>query len=66
MEIRIVLDQVEPPSGRLQVVSSERRGRVPDGTHGEETLLGFTGWLGLIRSLEEVMRQGGGGRPDTL
>jgi hypothetical protein len=65
MEIRIVLDQVEPPSGRLQVLSSERRGPVPGATNGEETLHGFTGWLGLIRSLEEAMRQGRA-RRDTL
>jgi hypothetical protein len=65
MEIRIVLDQVEPPAGRLQV-SEDRREPVPGGGHREEALVEFTGWLGLIRGLEEVMGQAGDGRQDTL
>jgi hypothetical protein len=50
MEIRIVLDQVEPPAGRLGV----RSGAGPPGhpvTTGE---IPFTGWLGLLKALYEV------------
>jgi hypothetical protein len=63
MEIRVVLDQVEPPSGRLQVLSVSRRETGLGGGHGPEALVEFTGWLGLIRALEEVTGQGRTGTP---
>jgi hypothetical protein len=50
MEIRIVLDQAEPPAGRLRVVPAAGQNRRP-GTAGE---IQFTGWLGLLRALYEV------------
>ena len=45
VEIRVVLDRLDPPEGRLQVTSGAGReqdemGEVP-----------FTGWLGLLRAL---------------
>jgi hypothetical protein len=45
MEIRISLDRVEPPAGRLWPVEGEE---VP-----------FTGWLGLLRALYQVLGQPG-------
>jgi hypothetical protein len=50
VEIRIVLDRVEPPVGRLQVVRDPRQAHRPC----EERDIGFTGWLGLLRALYEV------------
>ena len=50
MEIRIVLDQAEPPAGRLRVVPAAGQARCP-GTAGE---IRFTGWLGLLKALYEV------------
>jgi hypothetical protein len=50
MEIRIVLDQVEPPAGRLQVVPAAGQIRRPR-LAGE---IWFTGWLGLLKALYEV------------
>jgi hypothetical protein len=44
MEIRISLDRVEPPAGRLRRVAD------PGGPE-----LRFTGWLGLLRALYEVV-----------
>jgi hypothetical protein len=50
MEIRIILDRVEPPAGRLRAVPGpgrvHRRGAQPE--------VRFTGWLGLLRALYEV------------
>ena len=50
MEIRIILDRVEPPAGRLRVVPS------PERAHrcGAQLEVRFTGWLGLLRALYEV------------
>jgi hypothetical protein len=50
MEIRIILDRVEPPAGRLRVVPG------PGRPHrcGARAELRFTGWLGLLRALYEV------------
>jgi len=45
VEIRIVLDRLDPPEGRLQVTSGA--GRAPDGM----SEVPFTGWLGLLRAL---------------
>jgi hypothetical protein len=55
MEIRIWLDRADPPAGRLQVLPRSER---PDGAHGEEGI-GFAGWLGLLRALEEVVTSPG-------
>jgi len=48
VEIRIVLDRLDPPEGRLQVTSGA--GRAPEGM-GE---VPFTGWLGLLQALSLV------------
>jgi hypothetical protein len=45
VEIRIVLDRLDPPEGRLQVTSGH--GRAPEGMR----VVPFTGWLGLLRAL---------------
>jgi hypothetical protein len=55
MDIRISLDRVEPPAGRLRLVPSPEP--TPRSVEGEE--VPFTGWLGLLRALYEVV-----GRPD--
>lgn len=48
MEVRIVLDQSDPPVGRL--------GQAPGGSGANErTMVGFTGWLGLLRALSDVL-----------
>ena len=50
VEIRIVLDRVEPPAGLLRVV------HVAGHAHrtGNDEEIRFTGWLGLLRALYEV------------
>jgi hypothetical protein len=58
VEIRIVLDRVEPPAGRLRVVTDPRRAR----GSGEDVEIGFTGWLGLLRVLYEVTGGPGAGQ----
>ena len=61
MEIRIFLDRVEPPAGRLwQVPSPEPTQPSPA---GEE--IPFTGWLGLLRALYAVVGQPGDQPPDA-
>ena len=50
MEIRIVLDRVEPPAGRLHVVPGPGRAH----RRGAPQEVRFTGWLGLLRALYEV------------
>ena len=50
MEIRIVLDQVEPPGGCLRVVPGAGQAQRP-AMAGE---IRFTGWLGLLKALYEV------------
>jgi len=58
MEIRIVLDQAEPPAGRLRVVPGDGQSRpAPAGE------IRFTGWLGLLKALYEVTGAAGPGRP---
>ena len=54
VEIRIVLEVVEPPDGRLWVVR-------PGQAHhpGCEQGISFTGWLGLLRVLYEVSAEPG-------
>jgi hypothetical protein len=57
VEIRIVLDQAEPPAGRLRVVPGAGQPRPPV-TAGE---IRFTGWLGLLKALYEVTGAAGPG-----
>lgn len=52
VEIRIALDGMDPPTGRLW---SDAAGRA------DEAPLSFTGWLGLLRALYEVLEQTGDG-----
>jgi len=59
VEIRIVLDQAEPPAGRLRVVPGAGQARLPV-TAGE---IRFTGWLGLLKALYEVTGAAGPGTP---
>lgn len=55
MEIRIRLDQSDPPAGRLRLVAPPAAD--PDASEGEG--IGFVGWLGLLRALDQVI-----GSPD--
>jgi hypothetical protein len=48
VEIRIVLDRLDPPEGHLQVTSGA--GREQD----EMAEVSFAGWLGLLRALSLV------------
>jgi hypothetical protein len=50
MEIRISLDRVEPPAGSLRLVSSAEPPRPAEGQE-----VPFTGWLGLLRALYQVV-----------
>ena len=50
MEIRIVLDEVDPPVGRVCAV---------DGSGVGGTLRPFVGWLELLRALYEVTGRSG-------
>jgi hypothetical protein len=52
MEIRIVLDRREPPGGALLVVPESDAG-----DHGETgaVAIPFTGWLGLLKALSDVI-----------
>jgi hypothetical protein len=59
MEIRIILDRVEPPAGRLRVVPSPGRAH----RSGVQLEVRFTGWLGLLRALYEVT--GASGAPSV-
>jgi hypothetical protein len=55
VEIRIVLEVVEPPTGRLWVVRDPGQAHHPGGEQG----ISFTGWLGLLRALYEVTAEPG-------
>jgi hypothetical protein len=57
VEIRIVLDIVEPPAGRLWLVRDPGRAD----HRGSEQEISFTGWLGLLRALYEVTAEPGAG-----
>jgi hypothetical protein len=59
MEIRISLERMEPPAGRLWQVRGA--GPTPWDVEGRE--VPFTGWLGLLRALYEVLGQPGGHPP---
>ena len=52
VEIRIQMDRVDPPAGRLSVVAG------PGRPMGE---IWFTGWLGLLRALSEATGAPGAG-----
>ena len=54
MEVRIVLDALDPPVGRIQVIPA-----------AAGTELRFTGWLGLLRVLYQVVGSPGAGPHDT-
>jgi hypothetical protein len=59
MEFRIRLHQLEPPSGRVRALrdSDEAQEHVP--AHEIE----FSGWLGLLRALDEVTGRARGSPP---
>jgi hypothetical protein len=46
MELRISLDQSQPPVGRLTVTSAPGR---------PQSSIPFTGWLGLLRALSDTI-----------
>ena len=52
VEIRMILDGIDPPTGRLQVTSGAGPAR------DEEGDIPFTGWLGLLRALYLVTGSG--------
>jgi hypothetical protein len=56
MEIRVVLDGIDPPMGRLQVTSGAEHAR------DEQPEVCFTGRLGLLRALSLVTGGGLGDR----
>ncbi len=55
VEIRIVLDVVEPPAGRVWLVGDPGQADSP----GAEAEVSFTGWLGLLRALYELTAEPG-------
>ena len=57
IEIRIVLDGVEPPVGRLRVVHDPGQVYQPCA----EQDVAFTGWLGLLRALYDAAAAPGTG-----
>jgi hypothetical protein len=52
VEIRVTLDSVDPPAGRLRVVSGAGH------AGGEQGDVSFVGWLGLLRALSVVTGSG--------
>jgi hypothetical protein len=56
VEIRVILNGIDPPTGHLQKMSSAGLAR------GEEPGIPFTGWLGLLRALYLVTGSGPGNR----
>jgi hypothetical protein len=56
VEIRIKMDRVDPPAGRLSVLAGA--GQDP-GRSADEAW--FTGWLGLLRALSEAIGSAGVG-----
>jgi hypothetical protein len=57
MEVRISLDQSEPPVGRIAVTS-------PSATPGcTSSSVSFTGWLGLLRALSDAIESSGDDPP---
>jgi len=45
VEIRVTLDMIDPPTGRLRVASGAGSAR------DEDPCIVFSGWLGLLRAL---------------
>jgi hypothetical protein len=62
MEIRIVLDQAEPPAGRLRVLPTAGQDHPPAAARE----IRFTGWLGLLKALYEVTGAAGPGLPGAV
>jgi hypothetical protein len=58
VEIRIILERLEPPCGRVLVVADPSQPLHPR----DQADLHFTGWLGLLKALYEVTG-GAGGQP---
>ena len=56
VEIRIQMDRVDPPPGRLSAVAGPGRG---PGRSARE--IWFSGWLGLLRALSEATGAPGAG-----
>jgi len=54
VEIRIQMDRVDPPAGRVAIVAGADRG---PGQQAEDIC--FTGWLGLLRALHEATGESG-------
>ena len=54
VEVRISLDTLDPPVGRVRVIPGS-----------DDAELRFTGWLGLLRVLYQVMGSPGAGPHDT-
>jgi hypothetical protein len=52
VEIRMILDSIDPPTGRLRVTSGARHAR------DEQREVSFIGWLGLLRALYLVTGSG--------
>jgi hypothetical protein len=52
VDVLIRLERTDPPSGTVVVVREELSAAEPDAP-------GFTGWLGLLRALSEVLEQAG-------
>jgi hypothetical protein len=52
VEIRVMLDSIDLPTGRLRVTSGAGHGR------DEQPDVSFTGWLGLLRALYLVTGSG--------
>lgn len=57
VEIRIALDCTDPPAGRLW---SDAPGPGTPGRTGGAPV-SFTGWLGLLRALDELLENAGDG-----
>ena len=54
VEIRIEMDRIDPPGGRLWIVTgADRSPRPPAGE------ICFTGWLGLLRAMYEATGESG-------
>ena len=51
MQIHITLTQVRPPAGTLQVHPVPG----PDSEDPHEGAISFTGWLGMLRGLSELI-----------
>jgi len=52
VEILVILDSIDPPAGRLRVVSGAGQA---GGGQGD---VSFVGWLGLLRALSVVTGSG--------